>query len=84
MQSDNRVMKFPKNFKWRQEKLCPSFSITETQAEPVAEPDEISNAIEEVADLVRQVNLEVDSNVQELLDSHNQELIMHELIEMHK
>ncbi|GFX93768.1 hypothetical protein TNCV_1589441 [Trichonephila clavipes] len=43
--------------------------------ESVPEPDEISNVIEEVVDLARQINLEVDSDdVQELLDSHNQEL----------
>ncbi|GFX03012.1 hypothetical protein TNCV_3261581 [Trichonephila clavipes] len=35
--------------------------------------------------LSRQINLEVDSDdVQELLDSHNQELTMDELIEMHE
>ncbi|GFV55184.1 hypothetical protein TNCV_1382051 [Trichonephila clavipes] len=41
--------------------------------------------IEEVVDLSRQINLEVDSDdVQKLLDSHNQELAMDELIEMHE
>ncbi|GFU83485.1 hypothetical protein TNCV_2142431 [Trichonephila clavipes] len=45
----------------------------------------IGNVIEEVVDLSRQINLEVDSDdVQELLNSHNQELTMDELIEMHE
>ncbi|GFY14788.1 hypothetical protein TNCV_648311 [Trichonephila clavipes] len=49
----------------------------------VPETDEISNVIE-VVDLARQINLEVDSDeVQELLDSHNQELTIDELTEMH-
>ncbi|GFX71665.1 hypothetical protein TNCV_2696531 [Trichonephila clavipes] len=48
-------------------------------------PDEIGNLIEEVFNLARKINLEVDSDdVQELLDSHNQELTMDELIEMHE
>ncbi|GFX93668.1 hypothetical protein TNCV_1588451 [Trichonephila clavipes] len=42
-------------------------------------------AIEEVVDLARQINSEVDSDdVQELLDSHYQELTMDKLIEMHE
>ncbi|GFS72524.1 hypothetical protein TNCV_2116551 [Trichonephila clavipes] len=46
---------------------------------------EIGNAIEEAADLARQINLEADSDdVQKLLDSHNQELTVDELIEMHE
>ncbi|GFT92780.1 uncharacterized protein TNCV_739671 [Trichonephila clavipes] len=45
----------------------------------------IGNVIEEVVDLARQINLEVDSDdIQELLDSHNQKLTVDELIEMHK
>ncbi|GFW56947.1 hypothetical protein TNCV_161751 [Trichonephila clavipes] len=49
------------------------------------EPDEIGNMIEEVVDLFRKINLEVDSDdVQELLDSHYQELTINELIEMHE
>ncbi|GFW09517.1 hypothetical protein TNCV_3996241 [Trichonephila clavipes] len=53
------------------------FSITETLAESVAEPDEIRNLIEEVVYLARKINLEADSDgVQELLDSLNQELTM--------
>ncbi|GFW76485.1 hypothetical protein TNCV_1582641 [Trichonephila clavipes] len=60
--------------------------ITETQVESVLEPDEISNLIEEVIDLARQINLVVDSvgDVKEMLDSHNQELTIDELIEMHE
>ncbi|GFY34708.1 hypothetical protein TNCV_4701891 [Trichonephila clavipes] len=55
------------------------------KAEPVPELDEIVNVTEEVADLARQINLEVKNNdVQELLDSHNQELAMDELIEIHE
>ncbi|GFX16069.1 uncharacterized protein TNCV_4703271 [Trichonephila clavipes] len=61
------------------------FLITETQAVLVPEPDEIGNVIQEIVDLARQINLEVNSDdVQELLDSHNQELTMDELIEMHE
>ncbi|GFT19464.1 hypothetical protein TNCV_2533691 [Trichonephila clavipes] len=42
--------------------------------ESVLEPDETGHVIEEAGDLGRQINLEVDSDdVQELLDSHNQE-----------
>ncbi|GFX10029.1 uncharacterized protein TNCV_4101681 [Trichonephila clavipes] len=58
---------------------------THQLAEPVPEPNEIGNVIEEVVDLARQINLEVDSDgVQELLDFYNQELTMDELIEMHE
>ncbi|GFW70838.1 integrase catalytic domain-containing protein [Trichonephila clavipes] len=63
------------------------FSITESLAELVPETDEIGNVIEEVVtrDLARQINLEVDSdNVQELLDSRNQELTIDELPEKHE
>ncbi|GFX68528.1 hypothetical protein TNCV_2432351 [Trichonephila clavipes] len=59
------------------------FFIAETQAESVPEPDEISNLTEEVVDIARQINLEVDiDDVQELLDSHYQELTIDEPIEM--
>ncbi|GFV34577.1 hypothetical protein TNCV_1448831 [Trichonephila clavipes] len=59
------------------------FFITETEEELV--PCEIGNLIEEVADLSKQINLEVDSDeVQELMDSHNQELTIDELIKMHE
>ncbi|XP_023242991.1 tigger transposable element-derived protein 1-like [Centruroides sculpturatus] len=52
-------------------------------AESVLETDEIGNVIEEVIDFARQINLEVDSDdVRELLDSHNQELTIDEVIEM--
>ncbi|GFV96880.1 hypothetical protein TNCV_4350931 [Trichonephila clavipes] len=43
----------------------------------------IVHVIEEVVDLARQINLEVDSDdVQELLDSHNPGLTIDEFIEM--
>ncbi|GFW39355.1 hypothetical protein TNCV_1833381 [Trichonephila clavipes] len=46
---------------------------------------EIGNGNEEVVNLARQINLEVDSgDILELLDSHNQELTMDELIEMYE
>ncbi|GFX02590.1 hypothetical protein TNCV_728441 [Trichonephila clavipes] len=46
------------------------------------EPDETGNAIE-VVNLGRQIKLEVDrDDIQELLDTHNQELTMDEPIEM--
>ncbi|GFU76959.1 hypothetical protein TNCV_4521151 [Trichonephila clavipes] len=48
------------------------------------EPDEIDNLIEEVIDLASQVNLEVDSDDVQLLDSHIQKLTINELIEMHE
>ncbi|GFV22076.1 hypothetical protein TNCV_4527611 [Trichonephila clavipes] len=51
----------------------------------VPEPDEIGNMIEDVVDLARQINLEVDSDdVQKVLDTHNQELTMDELVQMHE
>ncbi|GFU01889.1 hypothetical protein TNCV_1523851 [Trichonephila clavipes] len=47
--------------------------------------DKIGNVIEEVSDLARQINSVVDSDtVQEMLGSHNQELIIDELLEMHE
>ncbi|GFY25503.1 uncharacterized protein TNCV_2486231 [Trichonephila clavipes] len=55
------------------------------RAELGPEPDEIVNLIEEVIDFFKQINLEVHmDDVQELLDSHNPQLIVDELIEMHK
>ncbi|GFT89682.1 hypothetical protein TNCV_3137691 [Trichonephila clavipes] len=61
------------------------FSIIKTQDESLVEPDEIGNFIEEVVDLARQINSEVDSDdVQELLDSHYQELTIDELVEIHE
>ncbi|GFU42563.1 hypothetical protein TNCV_4556761 [Trichonephila clavipes] len=43
------------------------------------EIDEIGNVIEEVVDLARQINLEIDcDDIQELLDSHNQGLTIDE------
>lgn len=47
------------------------------------EPDQNGHVIEEVVNLARQLNLEVDGDdVRKLLDSHNQELTVDELIEM--
>ncbi|GFY35666.1 hypothetical protein TNCV_2619581 [Trichonephila clavipes] len=46
---------------------------------------EMDNMIEEFADLASQINLKVDSDdIQELLDSHSQELIIDELTEIHE
>ncbi|GFW46365.1 hypothetical protein TNCV_4810531 [Trichonephila clavipes] len=73
-----------KNNLQRKEKTVPFFRYTKIQSESVPEPDEIVNVVEEVY-LARQINLEVDSDeVQELLDSHIQELVIVELIEMHE
>ncbi|GFW61459.1 tigger transposable element-derived protein 1 [Trichonephila clavipes] len=53
--------------------------------EKIVKTGEIGNGIEELADLARKINLEVDSdNLQGLLDSHNQELKMDELIKIHQ
>ncbi|GFU17115.1 hypothetical protein TNCV_1853731 [Trichonephila clavipes] len=61
-----------------------SFPITETPPESISEPDEIGNVIQGVVYLAKQINLEVDINdVQKLLDFHNRELTMDELIEIH-
>ncbi|GFV30653.1 hypothetical protein TNCV_1777061 [Trichonephila clavipes] len=47
--------------------------------------ENIGNVMKEVVDHARQINLELDSDdVQELLDSHYQELTMDHLIEMHE
>ncbi|GFX19870.1 hypothetical protein TNCV_1434311 [Trichonephila clavipes] len=55
----------------------------DTCTESVPQPDEIGIVIVEVADFVKQINLEVDSDGgQELLDSHNQELTIDERVEM--
>ncbi|GFW06636.1 hypothetical protein TNCV_2189691 [Trichonephila clavipes] len=67
------------------ERFCLLFfrGKNETQAESKPEPGEIGKVIEEVVDLSRRINLEVDSdNVQKLLDSHNQELTIGKFIEM--
>ncbi|GFX29218.1 hypothetical protein TNCV_3217521 [Trichonephila clavipes] len=48
-------------------------------------PDEIGNLIEEVVDLARQINSDVESDdVQEVLDSPNPGLTIDELIGMHE
>ncbi|GFT59219.1 hypothetical protein TNCV_3891681 [Trichonephila clavipes] len=50
-----------------------------------AEPDEIGNVFEDAVDLARKISLKVYSDdVQELLDSYYQEVIVDELIEMLK
>ncbi|GFW92494.1 hypothetical protein TNCV_518111 [Trichonephila clavipes] len=55
------------------------------QVESVTEPDEIGNVIEEIINLARQINLEADSNdVKELLNSHNHELSIEDLIETYE
>ncbi|GFV83336.1 hypothetical protein TNCV_1900621 [Trichonephila clavipes] len=47
--------------------------------------DKIGNVTEEVVDILRQINLEVDSDdVQELMDSYLQELTVDDLIEIHE
>ncbi|GFX98007.1 transposable element Tcb2 transposase [Trichonephila clavipes] len=52
-------------------------------AESVSKPDEIRYVTEELVNLAMHINLEVDSDdIQELLDFHNQELTIDELIEM--
>lgn len=61
------------------------FLTTETQGESVSDPEQIDRVIEEVVDIAKQLNLEVDNDgVHELLDSHNQELTIDEVIEMSK
>ncbi|GFX50725.1 hypothetical protein TNCV_2723111 [Trichonephila clavipes] len=61
------------------------FFTIKTQAESLSEPTEIGFVIEDVVDLARQINSEMDSDdVQELLDSYNQGLTVDELIEMHE
>lgn len=53
--------------------------------ELVPESDEISNAIYEDVDFVRQINLDVDSDdIQEMLDSHNRKLTMYERMKKSK
>ncbi|GFW83052.1 hypothetical protein TNCV_4604791 [Trichonephila clavipes] len=53
--------------------------------ESVPEPNEMGHVIEEIVDLDRQINLQVESDEdRELLDSHNQELTIDELIKVHE
>ncbi|GFV47621.1 hypothetical protein TNCV_2081811 [Trichonephila clavipes] len=60
-------------------------NITICDTKSVLKPDEIGNVTEEVVDLARNINLKVNSDdVQELLDSYNQELSIDELIEIHE
>ncbi|GFW26588.1 hypothetical protein TNCV_1165221 [Trichonephila clavipes] len=64
------------NVSWKQ------FNVLDA-VKSVIEPNEIGNMIEIVADFTKQINLEMDGDdVQELLDSHNQEFTIDELIEM--
>ncbi|GFS83893.1 hypothetical protein TNCV_2363311 [Trichonephila clavipes] len=49
--------------------------------ESVPDHEEIGNLIEEVVDFSKKINLEKDRDIQELLDSHNQELTIDDLIE---
>ncbi|GFX91604.1 hypothetical protein TNCV_3681901 [Trichonephila clavipes] len=59
--------------------------LLKIKTDSVPEPGAIGNVIEEVVDLAKQINLEIDNDdVQELLDSHNQESTIVELTEMHK
>ncbi|GFX25351.1 hypothetical protein TNCV_1275111 [Trichonephila clavipes] len=59
--------------------------ITETQIESAPELDDICNVIEEVVYLARLIIFEADSgDIQELLDTHYQELTIDELVKMHK
>ncbi|GFU18500.1 hypothetical protein TNCV_3787581 [Trichonephila clavipes] len=60
--------------------------LTETQTVSVTVPDEIGNGTErEDVALDGQINLEVDNDdVHRLLDTHNQELAIDELIEIHE
>ncbi|GFW46195.1 uncharacterized protein TNCV_4210741 [Trichonephila clavipes] len=56
----------------------------QNKSKSVPEPDENGNVIEGAAILVRQINFEEDNDdAQELLHSHNQELIVDKIIEMH-
>ncbi|GFX42695.1 hypothetical protein TNCV_2196541 [Trichonephila clavipes] len=55
------------------------------KAESVPKSLKINNVMEEIIDLARQTNLDVDiDEVQELLDSHNQVLTIEELIEKYE
>lgn len=82
-QSWNEVSQKTLNGVWK--KLCPFFFTSETQGETISDPEQIDSIIEEVVDIAKQLNLEVDNDdVQELLDSHNQELTIDEVIEMRK
>ncbi|GFT58108.1 hypothetical protein TNCV_722841 [Trichonephila clavipes] len=57
--------------------------LRDFQISSIRPSNEIGNMIEEAVDLGRKINLEVNSNDdQKVLDSHNQELTIDELIEM--
>ncbi|GFX29144.1 hypothetical protein TNCV_3216791 [Trichonephila clavipes] len=70
--------------------LSPLASFLEESMEDARNRGEVSGInpsrnFQEVVDLTKQINLEVNSDdVQELLDFHNQELTIDKLIEMHE
>lgn len=80
-QSWNEVSQKTLNGVWK--KLCPFFFTTDTQEELASDSEQIESIIKEVVNIAEQLNLEVNyDDVQELLDSHNQELTIDELLEM--
>ncbi|GFV38234.1 uncharacterized protein TNCV_4792201 [Trichonephila clavipes] len=67
--------KLKKTLNGVRKKLQLIFFITETRAKSAPEHDAIGNVNEEVVELARKINLEVDNDdIKELLDSHYQEL----------
>ncbi|GFW37510.1 hypothetical protein TNCV_861171 [Trichonephila clavipes] len=54
------------------------------RVESKPKPDEVSNVTEVVVELAWQINLEVDSDDIQELDSHNQVLTIDELTEIHE
>ncbi|GFV50838.1 hypothetical protein TNCV_3921311 [Trichonephila clavipes] len=53
-------------------KNCMLFSINKTQAESVPDPDDIGNVIEEVVEVARELNLQMNrDDVKKQLDLHN-------------
>ena len=73
---------FTKNSQWCLEQTA-IFFTSETQEETISDPEQIPIIIEELIYIAKQLNLEVDNDdVQELLDSHNQELTIDEFIKM--
>ncbi|GFY02931.1 tigger transposable element-derived protein 1 [Trichonephila clavipes] len=56
-----------------------------SKVESVPKPDKFCNLIEKVNDFTLRIHLEVNrDDIQELLDSHNQELTIDEPIEMYE
>ncbi|GFX82519.1 hypothetical protein TNCV_2166671 [Trichonephila clavipes] len=74
--------------KWKENtfQLFTLFAVLKmSQLESLPKPDEIGKLVDKAVDLARQINSEEKGDgVLELLDFHNQELTMDELIEMHK